>query len=129
MGTTHNICMRPALRLAAAARVLASTSTSTASKAKLAPTAGFVNCSNSRNGGCKPSSSKMGKKKGPSAPESSLLMPLHDALKSSQKHLPIIDTHCHLFSTYSFYKTKYPEGEQGSVQDFVRTYMRQQTST
>merc|ERR1712093_7200 len=120
MGTTkNNICMRHALRLAAAARVLTSTSTSTASKAKLAPS--------------KPSSSahtrKMGKKKGPSAPESSLLMPLHDALKSSQEHLPIIDTHCHLFSTYSFYKTKYPEGEQGSVQDFVRTYMRQQTST
>lgn len=72
---------------------------------------------------------KMGKKKGPSAPESSLLMPLHDALKNSQEHLPIIDTHCHLFSTYSFYKSKYPDGQHASVQDFIRAYMRQQTST
>lgn len=84
----------------------------------------------------------MGKKNKPTTPESALLMPKHPALQESTQGssngngngngsgsgISIVDTHCHLLSTYSFYRSKYPEGDKHSVQDFVRAYFAQKTS-
>ncbi|KAG9312398.1 hypothetical protein JVU11DRAFT_6779 [Chiua virens] len=61
----------------------------------------------------------MGKNKNYILPnESHLVLPAHsnDAAAST----PIIDTHTHLLSTFSTYKTKYPTGKYDTVWDFVR---------
>lgn len=70
----------------------------------------------------RPRYAKMGKKKAVTTPESALLMPLHPAMQAVPPP-PIVDTHCHMLSTYGFYRSKYPEGDKASVQDFVRSYM------
>ena len=70
----------------------------------------------------------MGKKKSAQTPESALLVPLHPALKDDPS-LRIVDTHCHMLATYSFYRTKYPEGEKSSVQEFVKEYFTREEST
>lgn len=73
---------------------------------------------------------KMGKKSksAPTTPESALLMPLHPAMQTVPQP-PVVDTHCHMLSTYEFYRKKYPDGDKGSVQDFVRSYMANEGST
>ncbi|CAD6572923.1 MAG: hypothetical protein CYPHOPRED_004970 [Cyphobasidiales sp. Tagirdzhanova-0007] len=72
----------------------------------------------------------MGKsKKKPATPESALLVPLHPALKASSSRIPVVDTHCHMLSTLSFFRAKYPESDKSSVQDFVRAYFSQSSST
>jgi len=71
----------------------------------------------------------MGKKKNAVAtPESALLMPLHPAMQETPQP-PVVDTHCHMLSTYGFYRSKYPDGEKGSVQEFVRSYLANEGST
>lgn len=66
------------------------------------------------------------KKSKPSTPESALVIPKHPCL--ADQDVPIVDTHCHMLSTFSFYKSKYPEGDKNSVQDFVRAYFAQEQS-
>jgi hypothetical protein len=34
-----------------------------------------------------------------------------------------------MLSTYGFYRSKYPAGEKGSVQEFVRSYLANEGST
>ncbi|EJC99451.1 Metallo-dependent hydrolase [Fomitiporia mediterranea MF3/22] len=60
----------------------------------------------------------MGKnnKKRPPAPEEPQLF--LTAIESSRE--PIVDTHTHLLSTFSAYRSKYPAGKYKSVFDFVR---------
>lgn len=66
---------------------------------------------------------KMGKKK-PSVPaEEHLLLPQHPARPDAQT-TPIVDTHTHLLSTFSFYRSKYKEGKHDTVYDFVRELYR-----
>jgi hypothetical protein len=66
------------------------------------------------------------KKSKPSTPESALVIPKHPCL--ADQDAPIVDTHCHMLSTFSFYKSKYPDGDKNSVQDFVRAYFAQEQS-
>ena len=60
----------------------------------------------------------MGKnnKKRPGPPDESQLF-LENAETSNE---PIVDTHTHLLSTISAYRSKYTDGKYGSVFDFVR---------
>ncbi|KAK9894472.1 hypothetical protein P389DRAFT_197764 [Cystobasidium minutum MCA 4210] len=65
----------------------------------------------------------MGKKKSVHTPESALLMPKHPELaEASSSRSNIYDTHCHMMSTLSFYKSKYPDGDHATVQEFVSAY-------
>lgn len=58
----------------------------------------------------------MGKNKKYTVPnESHLCLPAHPNAST-----PIIDTHTHLLTTFSSYKTKYPTGKYDTVWDFVR---------
>lgn len=69
------------------------------------------------------------KKSKPSTPESALVIPKHPCLADQDGPVaPIVDTHCHMLSTFSFYKSKYPEGDKNSVQDFVKAYFAQEQS-
>ncbi|EMD36113.1 hypothetical protein CERSUDRAFT_116016 [Gelatoporia subvermispora B] len=55
-----------------------------------------------------------GKKGGSAASEEHLFLPAHAATTS------IVDTHTHLVSTYSAYRSKYPDGKYATIPDFVR---------
>lgn len=48
--------------------------------------------------------------------ESHLCLPAHPSTTTT----PIVDTHTHLLTTFSFYKSKYPSGKYDTVWDFVR---------
>ncbi|OJT11783.1 hypothetical protein TRAPUB_11673 [Trametes pubescens] len=61
----------------------------------------------------------MGKKKSSVPAEEHLLLPQHPARPDAQT-TPIVDTHTHLLSTFSFYRSKYKEGKHDTVYDFVR---------
>ena len=62
----------------------------------------------------------MGKNKKSSVPaEEHLILPQHPA-RPSPTHTPIVDTHTHLLSTFSFYRSKYKLGKFATVYDFVR---------
>ncbi|KAI0655993.1 hypothetical protein C8Q70DRAFT_1057184 [Cubamyces menziesii] len=61
----------------------------------------------------------MGKKKSSVPPEEHLLLPPHPA-RSDAQATPIVDTHTHLLSTFSFYRSKYKQGKCETVYDFVR---------
>ncbi|KAI0330165.1 hypothetical protein GY45DRAFT_1371002 [Cubamyces sp. BRFM 1775] len=61
----------------------------------------------------------MGKKKSNVPPEEHLLLPPHPARPNVQA-TPIVDTHTHLLSTFSFYRSKYKQGKYETVYDFVR---------
>ncbi|KAI9566635.1 hypothetical protein HD554DRAFT_2115274 [Boletus coccyginus] len=50
--------------------------------------------------------------------ESHLSLPAHPNANAATT--PIIDTHTHLLSTFSFYKSKYPTGKYDTLWDFVR---------
>lgn len=65
----------------------------------------------------------MGKnnKKRPSVPdEAHLLLPTPPGATEHASQTPIVDTHTHLLSTFSSYRSKYPTGRFESVYDFVR---------
>ena len=66
---------------------------------------------------------KMGKKKSSVPAEQHLLLPAHPA-RPDPSTAPIVDTHTHLISTYSFYRSKYPSGQHATVYDFVRALYR-----
>lgn len=62
----------------------------------------------------------MGKNKKSSVPhEDHLLLPQHTACPHPAS-APIVDTHTHLLSTYSFYRSKYKQARYTTVYDFVR---------
>ena len=62
----------------------------------------------------------MGKNKKSSVPhEDHLLLPQHTACPHPAS-APIVDTHTHLLSTYSFYRSKYKSGKFETVYEFVR---------
>ncbi|KAH9892897.1 hypothetical protein C8Q73DRAFT_791883 [Cubamyces lactineus] len=61
----------------------------------------------------------MGKKKSNTPPEEHLLLPPHPA-RPDARATPIVDTHTHLLSTFSFYRSKYKQGKCETVYDFVR---------
>ncbi|KAI8994021.1 hypothetical protein BD414DRAFT_481146 [Trametes punicea] len=62
---------------------------------------------------------KMGKKKSSVPAEEHLLLPQHPRRPDPQT-VSIIDTHTHLLSTFSVYRSKYKEGTYTTVYDFVR---------
>ncbi|KAM5531077.1 hypothetical protein V8D89_015242 [Ganoderma adspersum] len=63
---------------------------------------------------------KMGKNKKSSVPhENHLLLPQHTG-RPDPASAPIVDTHTHLLSTYSFYRSKYKQARYTTVYDFVR---------
>ena len=69
----------------------------------------------------RPKTGKMGKnknKKNSVPDESHLSLPAHPNANAATT--PIIDTHTHLLTTFSSYKTKYPTGKYDSLWDFVR---------
>lgn len=66
---------------------------------------------------------KMGKKKSSVPAEEHLLLPQHPGRPDAQT-TPIVDTHTHLLSTFSFYRSKYKEGKHDTVYDFVREMYR-----
>ena len=47
-----------------------------------------------------------------------------NTLPTSTAITSIVDTHTHLISTYSFYRSKYPSGQHVTVYDFVRALYR-----
>jgi hypothetical protein len=49
-------------------------------------------------------------------PEENLVLPAH----SSAYTTPIIDTHTHISSTYSLYRSKYPQANHTTLFDFMR---------
>ena len=61
----------------------------------------------------------MGKKKSSVPSETHLLLPAHPA-RPDPALAPIVDTHTHLLSTYSLYRSKYPFGAHATVYDFAR---------
>ncbi|KAL7281322.1 hypothetical protein PYCCODRAFT_1466496 [Trametes coccinea BRFM310] len=61
----------------------------------------------------------MGKKKSSTPSEQHLLLPQHPS-RSDAQATPIVDTHTHLISTFSTYRSKYKEGKFATVYDFVR---------
>ncbi|KZT40964.1 Metallo-dependent hydrolase [Sistotremastrum suecicum HHB10207 ss-3] len=71
----------------------------------------------------------MGKnnKKKPQAPnEQHLILPVHSSAvglgetSGSPPAIPIVDTHTHVLSTFSAYRTKYPDGQYNTISEFVR---------
>ncbi|KAI0745530.1 hypothetical protein C8Q76DRAFT_703949 [Earliella scabrosa] len=67
----------------------------------------------------------MGKNKKSSVPaEEHLLLPQHPARPDTDTRTPIVDTHTHLLSTFSFYRSKYKSGKYATVYDFVRELYR-----
>ncbi|KAI9067238.1 hypothetical protein FKP32DRAFT_1588883 [Trametes sanguinea] len=69
---------------------------------------------------CSQATHTMGKKKSSAPPEQHLLLPQHPARSNAQAIVPIVDTHTHLISTFSTYRSKYKEGKFTTVFDFVR---------
>ncbi|EIW62896.1 uncharacterized protein TRAVEDRAFT_56137 [Trametes versicolor FP-101664 SS1] len=65
----------------------------------------------------------MGKKKSSVPAEEHLLLPQHPGRPDAQT-TPIVDTHTHLLSTFSCYRSKYKEGKHDTVYDFVRELYR-----
>ena len=62
----------------------------------------------------------MGKNKKSSVPdEQHLHLPRLDSLQPDVP-VPIVDTHTHLHSTFSAYRSKYPSGQYATVFDFAR---------
>ena len=62
----------------------------------------------------------MGKNKKYSIPaEAHLLLPQHPG-RPDTASAPIVDTHTHLLSTYSTYRSKYKAGKYGTIYEFVR---------
>ncbi|EJF65163.1 hypothetical protein DICSQDRAFT_132695 [Dichomitus squalens LYAD-421 SS1] len=62
----------------------------------------------------------MGKNKKSSVPpEEHLLLPQHPG-RPNPASAPIVDTHTHLLSTYSFYRSKYKAGKYETVYELVR---------
>lgn len=85
--------------------------------------------------------SKMGRKKNPVIPEEALLLsgkasellterqtastsPAVDDSTTTRSTvvLPLVDTHTHLISTFSAYRSKYPSGNYSTVHEFARAY-------
>ncbi|KAJ3513079.1 hypothetical protein NLJ89_g3148 [Agrocybe chaxingu] len=56
----------------------------------------------------------MGKKKSSTPGEENLLLP------TPPSHLPIVDTHTHIASTFEFYRGRYKQGKYLDVHEFVR---------
>ncbi|KAH9924096.1 hypothetical protein B0H21DRAFT_781442 [Amylocystis lapponica] len=66
----------------------------------------------------------MGKNKKSSVPpEEHMLLPAHPSRPDSSQ-LPIVDTHTHLVSTFSLYRSKYKTGKHETIYDFVRELYR-----
>ncbi|KAI0645355.1 hypothetical protein C8Q79DRAFT_910324 [Trametes meyenii] len=65
----------------------------------------------------------MGRKKNSAPAEHHLLLPQHSGRADTQP-APIVDTHTHLLSTFSLYRSKYKEGKHDTVYDFVREMYR-----
>lgn len=67
----------------------------------------------------------MGKKK--QVDEQALIMPTHEALSGVQDRDLLFDTHTHLLSTFSTYKSKYGDAAaHDSVQAFAKDFLRTQ---
>ena len=64
----------------------------------------------------------MGKNKKPSfPPEHFLLLPQHSGRPTAtSERTPIVDTHTHLLSMFSTYRSKYKAGKYETIYDFVR---------
>ncbi|KPV76381.1 uncharacterized protein RHOBADRAFT_52397 [Rhodotorula graminis WP1] len=56
--------------------------------------------------------------------EDKLVLPLHDDLKDSDPHLELVDTHCHIHSTFQTYKDKYPDGKLADIRTFVSALLQ-----
>jgi len=59
---------------------------------------------------------KNNKKKSNVPDEKHLLLPLHSTTATT----PVIDTHTHLITTYSWYRSKFPTAQFGNIFEFVR---------
>lgn len=59
---------------------------------------------------------KNNKKKSSLPQEKHLLLPLHSTAATT----PVVDTHTHLLTTYSWYRSKYSTGTFGDIYEFVR---------
>lgn len=67
----------------------------------------------------------MGKNKKSSTPgEQHLLLPQHPHRSAPDVWTPIVDTHTHLLSTFSLYRSKYKTGKYATIYDFVREVYR-----
>ncbi|KAI0779645.1 hypothetical protein C8Q74DRAFT_1199416 [Fomes fomentarius] len=67
----------------------------------------------------------MGKNKKSSTPgEQHLLLPQHPHRSAPDVRTPIVDTHTHLLSTFSLYRSKYKTGKYATIYDFVREVYR-----
>ncbi|EJD40850.1 hydrolase [Auricularia subglabra TFB-10046 SS5] len=62
----------------------------------------------------------MAKKKSQQIPEDVLSLPAHASALGDGGAAPVVDTHTHLLSTFSWYRSKYKEGACETVWDFVR---------
>ncbi|GAA5898454.1 hypothetical protein JCM8208_006987 [Rhodotorula glutinis] len=55
--------------------------------------------------------------------EDKLVLPLHDDLKDADS-LELVDTHCHIHSTFQTYKDKYPDGKHADIRSFVSALLQ-----
>jgi TatD DNase family protein len=62
----------------------------------------------------------MGKKRSSTPPESCLLLPAHPTASAAPAAAPIVDTHTHLASTFTAYRTRYKTGQYENLFDFMR---------
>lgn len=64
----------------------------------------------------------MGKKKNAKPDEGHLILPVHPSRSalSEAEHTPTVDTHTHLLSTFSSYRSAYKTGKHETIFDFVR---------
>ena len=71
-------------------------------------------------------SKRMGKNrsKAPAIPESCFNLPAHNSFKSEGAAPNFVDTHTHLLSTFTSYRSKYPEGQYSTLHDFARGLYR-----
>ncbi|TNY22808.1 hydrolase [Rhodotorula diobovata] len=56
--------------------------------------------------------------------EDKLVLPLHEDIKDHFQDLELVDTHCHIHSTFQAYKEKYPEGKHANIRDFVAALLQ-----
>jgi TatD DNase family protein len=66
----------------------------------------------------------MAKKKSIPIPEAAMLLQYTAATTTGQQDdiMAVVDTHMHLISTFSAYRSKYPEGNYQTVHEFVRGF-------
>lgn len=64
----------------------------------------------------------MAKKKSSTPPEETLLLPVHPARADTPltEHISTVDTHTHLLSTFSTYRSTYKSGKFETIWEFVR---------